>query len=162
MSETRIEQKEAFRFVGFKTALGATGAIHDAAYSGPKTDLFKTLVQNGKMAQLRPLSESPFGFAALTTDGTQTFYYAGFQSSQPAVEGAEEILFPAGQYLILSENGGLSRLAFDKLEELGFNDILSGDSDYVYNGGPVAEVLLNGNPLDAEVELWIPVEARTR
>ncbi|MEC0167962.1 hypothetical protein [Paenibacillus graminis] len=31
---------------------------------------------------------------------------------------------------------------------------------YVYTGKPIAEVLINGNPADAEVEVWVPVEER--
>lgn len=49
---------------------------------------------------------------------------------------------------------------FDKLENQAFHDILSEKSDIEYSRGPIAEVLLNGSPTDAEVELWVPIKQK--
>lgn len=65
-----------------------------------------------------------------------------------------------GEYLVLSGQGGLSRLAFDRLEDEAFDAILNDNYEYVYTGHPIAEVLTNGNPMDAEVEVWVPVKKR--
>ena len=62
--------------------------------------------------------------------------------------------------MILSGRGGLSRLAFDKLEDQAFGTVLTDAFEWEYSGGPVAEVLLNGNPQDAEVEVWVPVRKK--
>lgn len=43
-----------------------------------------------------------------------------------------EVLFPDSDYLILTGKGGLSCLAFDKLEDQAFNEILTADYDYEY------------------------------
>jgi predicted transcriptional regulator YdeE len=159
MSNPQIVRKEGFRFVGFKTRLDGPAAIHADSFSGQKTAFFKDAIQSGKMAQLQPLSESKYGFAAVTLDADGACYYAGVQTSRPAVDG--EVSFPSGDYLVLAGKGGLSRLAFDRLENEAFNEILPENGDYAYNGGPVAEVLLNGNPMDAEVEVWIPVQPKS-
>jgi predicted transcriptional regulator YdeE len=160
MANFVVEEKEAFRFVGYKVQLGPSAQIHAEGYSPVKTEFFKGALQSGKMAALKPIAESTYGYAVVTADQTGAFYYAGVVSSHPAAEGTEEVLFPKGLYLVLSGKGGLSRLAFDKLEDQAFNEILTGDARYRYTGGPVAEVLLNGNPMDAEVEFWVPVEEK--
>jgi len=118
------------------------------------------MLQNGNMSLLRPLAESKYGYAAVAIDGNSTFYYAGVKTSQPAISEAEEVLFPEGKYLVLEGKGGLSRLVFDKLEDQAFKEILSKNYDYEYSGNPIAEILLNGNPADCEVEVWIPVNQK--
>ncbi|WP_238653850.1 effector binding domain-containing protein [Paenibacillus piscarius] len=160
MISTRIETKAAFRIIGYKTAISEGGAVHDPAYSPLKTAFFKSTLENGSMASLRPLSESPYGFAAIAQEDGEILYIAGVQSSKPQPEAAGEVLFPGGEYLILSGQGGLSRLAFDRLEDKAFGSILNDDYEYVYTGHPIAEVLTNGNPMDAEVEVWVPVKKR--
>lgn len=160
MENYKIEQKAAFRVIGFKTALTEGTSIHSPQYSPQKTAFFKNVVESGRMAVLRPLAESPYGFAAIAKDDAAVYYYAGVQSLKPLPAGTEEVGFPEGRYLILSGRGGLSRLAFDKLEEQAFGSILTGGYEWEYCGAPIAEVLLNGNPADAEVEVWVPVRKR--
>lgn len=160
MSNFKIEQKDAFRLVAFKTKLEGSQKIHSEQFSSQKTEFFKSMLQNGNMSSLRPLAESKFGYAAVATDESITFYYAGVKTSQPAISEAEEVLFPEGKYLVLEGKGGLSRLAFDKLEDQAFKEILTKDYDYEYNGNPIAEILINGNPADCEVEVWIPVNQK--
>ncbi|RAW09803.1 AraC family transcriptional regulator [Paenibacillus taichungensis] len=162
MNNYRIEKKQAFRIISFKTLLDEGTSIHTPQYSSKKTTFFKSVLDNGQMASLRPYSESPYGFAAVTIENGNVHYYAGVQSSKPLPEHTDEVLFPAGEYLILSGSGGLSRLAFDKLENQAFGSLLTDEYDYEfeYSGGPIAEVLLNGKPMDAEVEVWVPVQKR--
>lgn len=160
MSNFKIEQKDVFRFVGFKTKLEGSQKIHSEKFSSQKTEFFKGMLQNGNIALLKPLAESKYGYAAVTTDGNNAFYYAGVKTSQPVIDGAEEIIFKEGKYLVLKGKGGLSRLAFNKLEDQAFNEILTKDYDYEYSKNPIAEILLNGNPADCEVEVWIPVNQK--
>ncbi|WP_127579426.1 GyrI-like domain-containing protein [Paenibacillus koleovorans] len=162
MSEYRVEQKESFRLVGFKTMLTGSTEIHSPAFTGQKTAFFKTVIQDGQMALLRPLAESPYGYGAIAVEGNTVSYYAGVVTNRQAEEGlgADELLFPGGDYLVLEGAGGLSRLAFDKLEDQAFGEMLRESDEWAYAGGPVAEVLLNGNPTDAQVEVWVPVRKR--
>lgn len=160
MNNVKIEEKEAFRFVGFKTQLKGSEEIHAEQFSNQKTEFFKGILHSGKMALLRAISECSYGYGALTTDRSNTFYYAGVKTTQPVIDETVEVLFPAGTYMVLSWKGGLSRLAFDKLEDQAFKEILTKEYGYEYNGNPIAEILLNGNPADAEVEVWIPVNKK--
>jgi predicted transcriptional regulator YdeE len=160
MSNFKFEPKSSFRIVGYKTRLEGSDHIHDDSFSGQKTEFFKGVIQSGKMGALQPISESKYGYAAVANDGSGTYYVAGVQTSQPAPEGTDEVLFPAGEYLVLSGQGGLSRLAFDKLENQAFGEVFPANSEYEYNGHPIAEILLNGNPMDAEVEVWVPVRKK--
>ena len=161
MNHFSIERKDAFRMIGFGTRLEGSAGIHSPMFSGQKTAFFKNALDNGQMAGLRPYAESPYGYAAVILREEQPYYYAGVVSSQPAPETAEEIIFPAGDYLILSGSGGLSRLAFDRLEDQAFDKVLTEKSDYAYAATPIAEVLLNGNPADAEAQIWVPVHRRS-
>ncbi|OOM72954.1 GyrI-like domain-containing protein [Clostridium sp. BL-8] len=160
MNNFKIEEKEAFRLVCFKTKLKSSEKNDLKQFSDQKTEFFKSIVQSGKMSLLRTISESNYGYAAVTTDGSNTFYYAGVKSSQPVVDESEEVLFPEGKYLVIEGKGGLSRLAFDELEEQAFKEILTEKYSYEYSGNPIAEILLNGNPADCEVEVWIPVKQK--
>lgn len=160
MSNFRVERKEGFRFVGYKTALEGSGNAHSPEFSQQKTKFFIGAVENGQMALLRPLAEDSYGYAAITVEKGNVFYYAGVKTSQLALEQTEEVLFPESEYLILTGNGGLSRLAFDRLEDQAFNDLLTENDKWIYTGAPIAEILLNGNPSDAQVEVWIPVKKR--
>lgn len=158
MSNYRVEKKAGFRLIGLKTTLSGASEIHSPLFSPQKTEFFKRVLQDGSMAQLRPLAEAPYGYGAVTVEDGQACYYAGIQTAKPAPEPAKEVLFPAGDYLILSGGGGLSRLAFDRLEDQAFDVLLKKDlAEWVYTGTPVAEILLNGNPQDSEVEVWVPV-----
>lgn len=160
MSNFKIDEKEAFHLVGFKTRLEGSEKIHSEIFSKQKTEFFKGIIQSGKMVLLKPISECNYGYGAVTTDGRNTFYYAGVKTAQPLINGTEEVLFPEGKYLVLVGKGGLSRLAFDKLEDQAFKEILTKEYEYEYNGDPIAEILLNGNPADSEVEVWIPVNQK--
>lgn len=160
MSNFRVERKEGFRLVGYKTALEGAGNAHSAQFSRQKTKFFIGAIENGQMALLRPLAEDSYGYAAITVENGNVFYYAGVKTSQPALEQTEEVLFPEGEYLVLTGNGGLSRLAFDKLEDQAFNNLLNENYEWIYTGAPIAEILLNGNPSDAQVEVWVPVKKR--
>lgn len=160
MSNFRIERKESFRIVGFKAALSGSGNIHAPHFTDQKTEFFKRVIQDGQLALLRPIAESPYGYGAVAVEDGNVLYYAGVKTSQPALEQTEEVLFPDSDYLILTGSGGLSRLAFDKLEDQAFNEILNEEYEWEHTGTPIAEILLNGNPSDAQVEVWIPVKKR--
>ncbi|MDF2926127.1 MAG: hypothetical protein K0R57_5041 [Paenibacillaceae bacterium] len=160
MSNYRVEKKEGFRIVGYKTVLTGSEHIHSSLFSSQKTEFFKGIIQEGKLASLRPWSESPYGYGAVVKEGETVLYYAGVKTSRPLADQAGEVLFPEGDYLVLTGSGGLSRLAFDKLEDQAFNEILNGEGQWEYAGAPLAEILLNGNPADAEVEVWIPVTGK--
>lgn len=160
MSNFSVERKESFRVVGYKTALEGSSNAHSPAFTQQKTKFFMGAIEKGQMALLRPIAEGSYGYAAIAVENGNAFYYAGVRTSQPALAQTEEVLFPESEYLVLTGNGGLSRLAFDRLEDQAFNTLLNEDYEWIYSGAPIAEILLNGNPTDAQVEVWIPVKKR--
>lgn len=162
MSNFRLERKESFRIAGFKTPLAGSDSIHSPRFTRQKTEFFQGIIQDGLMARLRPLAESPYGYGAVAIEGGSVFYYAGVRTSQQPAAPAEAVLFPEGDYLILTGSGGLSRLAFDKLEDQAFGEILHEGYEWEYANTPIAEILLNGNPADAQVEVWVPVRRAAR
>ncbi|MDK8183347.1 effector binding domain-containing protein [Paenibacillus sp. UMB4589-SE434] len=162
MSNFRFERKEGFRLVGYKTALEGSSSVHSPLFTTHKTTFFREALENGHMALLRPLAESSYGYAAIAVEQGKVFYYAGVKTLQPVLDQTEEVLFPESDYLVLTGNGGLSRLAFDRLEDQAFNDLLNDDCEWAYTGAPIAEILLNGKPSDAQVEVWIPVKKRNK
>lgn len=56
----------------------------------------------------------------------------------------------------MEASGDKSRLLFDQLEDSYFTNGVYDQKEY--SNGIILEVLLNGNPQDAEVELWVPVK----
>ncbi|MDI4647948.1 effector binding domain-containing protein [Cohnella hashimotonis] len=160
MNKVKIEKKPAFRLIGFRTVLQGGTSIHAPQYSNQKTTFFKSQIENGRLAGIRPLAEGPYGYAAVALEDGSVRYYAGVSSTKPLPAGADELHFPEGEYVVLSGQGGLSRLAFDRLEDQALGSLFTDAFEYEYNGGPIAEVLLNGNPMDAEVEVWVPVRKK--
>ena len=93
MNNFKVENKQAFRIIGFKTVLTGGTSIHSPGFSSQKTTFFKSVMENGQMATLRPLAESSYGFAAVARKNETVYYYPGVQSSQTLPANAEEVLF---------------------------------------------------------------------
>lgn len=157
MTNIEIIKKAAFTIVGDRQLLAEGQGIHEDYYSPLKTAFFKEKIADGSLTELASLAESSYGFAGLSQEGSQTFYYVGVQTTKRP-SGKVVLHFPAGDYAQLTTEGGLSRLAFDELETQVFVYHALEETGYRYNHGPIAEVLLNGQPLDAEVAIWVPVE----
>jgi len=81
-------------------------------------------------------------------------YFAGVVSGD-FIDGYENLEIPSQSYAVLQTHGGVSRLLFDKLENEFFTNE---DNASKFNGKEILEVLLNGNPMNAEVELWVPIK----
>lgn len=147
------QQKNAFKFIG-KSVLIQGNSIHEPHYSEQKTEFFAELFQEGILKNLMPYSVDKKAYALIVPKPSGIQYYAGVISEQE-IEGYELTEVPAQNYFISNASGGMSRLLFDKLEDAYFQAGLNQGT--VYSGGIVLEVLLNGNPADAEVELWVPI-----
>lgn len=94
MNNFKIEKKQAFRVIGFKTTLNNGTNIHSPQFSSQKTSFFKSVMDNGRIASLRPYAESPYGYAAVAKENGYVNYFAGVQSSKPLPEHAIEVHFP--------------------------------------------------------------------
>ncbi|WP_052353768.1 hypothetical protein [Neobacillus jeddahensis] len=61
---------------------------------------------------------------------------------------------------MLSAEGAPSRKLFDQLIRQFFGEILPNHPELEYKDTYVIEMLLNGNPMDAVVELVVPVKVK--
>lgn len=124
--------------------------------SDKKTSHFSSLAQSGKFGKLMAESRDRIGYALSTTEKDHLEYFAGANTST-GDEEAEERIIPAGEYVVLNAQGGPSRLLFDQLIGEFFGKILPEHPELYQEDTFVVEALLNGNPMDAEVELRIPL-----
>lgn len=148
------QQKNAFKFIGKSVLIHGT-SIHEPHYSEQKTQFFAELFKEGLLKNLMPYSVDKKAYALIVPQPSGIRYYAGVISDQE-IAGYEMAEVPTQNYFVTSASGGMSRLLFDKLEDAYFQANLNEGT--VYSGGIVLEVLLNGNPADAEVELWVPIQ----
>ena len=144
------QTKPSFILVGRSILIEGT-TVHEQHYSKEKTAFYAQLFKEGMLGKLMPHSLDKKGYALIVPhkDGIQ--YYAGVAANN-AVAGYESILVPEKDYLVSSASGDKSRLLFDQLEDNFFEE----ESSSLYQDGIILEILLNGNPMDAEVELWVP------
>ncbi|QQK80052.1 hypothetical protein HUG20_09230 [Salicibibacter cibi] len=84
-------------------------------------------------------------------------YFAGVLSDND-ISGYEKLEVATQSYAVLTKKNGISRLLFDEFKNEFFTNEAHASK---YNGKEILEVLLNGNPTDAEVELWVPIKSET-
>lgn len=75
-------------------------------------------------------------------------------------EDAEQLVLPSNDYVVLTAEGGPSRKLFDQLIRKFFGEILPNHPELKYEDTYVIEALVNGNPMDAVVELAVPVNIK--
>ncbi|MGC4019433.1 MAG: effector binding domain-containing protein [Muricomes sp.] len=150
----RNQTKKLFKLIGRSVLIKGQG-VHEPHYSEQKTAFYAQLFQEGMLKNLMPHSIDKKGYALIVPQSDGIQYYAGV-ISEIEIEGYEAIEVPEENYLVTSASGNKSRLLFDELEDSYFEKGIQQNTEY--SGGIILEVLLNGNPLDAEVELWIPVK----
>ncbi|MGE7094203.1 effector binding domain-containing protein [Lysinibacillus sp. NPDC048646] len=150
----KIESRETFKLIGRSTEIQGQG-VNDENYSKEKTEFFKELFNQGMMKELMPISTDKKGYAVIIPIEKGIKYFAGVVSDDYK-DGYENLEISSQSYVVLTTNDGISRLLFDKLENEFFTN-----EDHVskYNGKEILEVLLNGNPMNAEVELWVPIKS---
>ncbi|MDT2759129.1 effector binding domain-containing protein [Enterococcus xiangfangensis] len=124
--------------------------------SEKKSQHFFSLATSGKFPALMAESADKIGYALSEAKNDHLEYFAGANTSTDD-SAAEERVLPAGEYVVLKGQGGPSRQLFDRLIKTFFGEILSENPDLYKEDTFVVEALLNGNPQDAEVELWIPL-----
>lgn len=148
----QITRKEACQFVGRSIEIEGKG-VNDQKYSQEKTAFYQELFKLGMMKELMPISEDKKGYAAIIPLANGIRYFAGVLTND-YIEGYEKIEIAPQAYVVLAAQDGISRLLFDQLEDAFFANKKQADQ---YNGKEILEVLLNGEPKKAEVELWVPV-----
>ncbi|MFI3683954.1 effector binding domain-containing protein [Vagococcus fluvialis] len=145
------QHKEGFQLIG-RSIFIEGNTVHEEYYTGKKTEFYTQLFKEGLLKNLMPISVDKKGYALIVPMEKGIQYYAGVISEE-SPSGYETFNVSTEDYAVTSAKGDMSRLLFDLLEDRYFSK-----EETTYNGGVILEVLLNGNPMDAEVELWVPIK----
>ncbi len=149
----KVKSKETYKLIGRSIEIQGQG-VNDEKYSKEKTEFYKELFNQGMMRELMPISTDKKGYAVIIPIESGIKYFAGVVTDDYK-DGYESLEISSQSYAVLTKNEGVSRLLFDKLENEFFTNE---DNASKYNGKEILEVLLNGNPTNAEVELWVPIK----
>ncbi|MBO0959671.1 GyrI-like domain-containing protein [Neobacillus sp. MM2021_6] len=159
MTTLTIKHMEELTLTGYSTIVPMPTMENVEDVSKQKSAHFGTLAQSGKFAALMAGSRDKIGYAVGTTGSEGLSYFAGANTATVA-EDAEQLILPATDYVVLTAEGAPSRQLFDQLIRQFFGEILPNHPELKYEDTYVIEMLLNGNPMDAVVELAIPVKVK--
>jgi len=150
----KVNSREAFKLIGKSIEIQGQG-VNDENYSKEKTEFYKELFNQGMMKELMPISTDKKGYAVIIPIEKGIKYFAGVVSDDQK-DGYEKLEISSQSYVVLTTGNGVSRLLFDKLENEFFTNE---DNASKFNGKEILEVLLNSDPMNAEVELWVPIKS---
>jgi len=148
-----VKNRERVKLIGRSIEIQGQG-VYDEKYSKEKKEFYKELFNQGMLKKLMPISTDKKGYAVIIPIENGIKYFAGVVTDDYK-DGYESLEISSQSYAVLTKNAGVSRLLFDKLENEFFTNE---DNASKYNGKEILEVLLNGNPTNAEVELWVPIK----
>jgi predicted transcriptional regulator YdeE len=159
MTKLTIKHMGGLTLTGYSTAVPFPTMENVDEVSKQKTAHFASLAQSGKFGALMNGSRDKIGYAIGTTGSDRLSYFAGANTTTVA-EDAEQLVLPANDYVVLTAEGGPSRKLFDQLIRQFFGEILPNHPEFEYEDSYVIEALLNGNPMEAVVELAVPVKVK--
>lgn len=152
--EYRIEQKEAFRVVGYRMPLEKE--IEKNFSTTPR--FWGKVSQEGGLERLLPKMDGNcpgvLGLSACFGDDDWSYYIA-VASGEPADEEMEEYRVPASLWAVFSGEGPMPE-AVQQLEKRMVTEWLP-SSGYEYGDAPDIELYLNADPANARFEIWLPV-----
>lgn len=152
--EYRIEQKEAFRVVGYRMPLEKE--IEKNFSTTPR--FWGKVSQEGGLERLLPKMDGKrpgvLGLSACFGDDDWSYYIA-VASDEPADGEMEEYRVPASLWAVFSGEGPMPE-AVQQLEKRIVTEWLP-SSGYEYGDAPDIELYLNADPADAKFEIWLPV-----
>ncbi|WP_071130095.1 GyrI-like domain-containing protein [Enterococcus timonensis] len=159
MTQFEIKNFPEITLSGYATSLPVPTMENINEVSKSKSAHFFQFAQSGKFAALMKESRDQIGFAISTTSEDQAEYFAGANTTAVDKKAVTKVI-PAGDYLVLAASGSASRELFDQLIATFFGEILPANPEIHLADHFVVEALLNGNPLDSEVELRVPVSQK--
>jgi len=155
MTNYQINALPETTITGYAAQLPLPTLENVAQVSQQKSAHFGALAKSGQFGALMAGSRDKVGYALSGVHDGQLEYFAGANTTINA-NNAETREIPAGNYIILTAQGGPSRQLFDKLLKQFFGEILPKRPELYTGDSFVVEALLNGNPMDAVVELRLP------
>lgn len=159
MTELTMKHMDKLTLTGYSTTVPMPTMENIDEVSNQKSAHFRTLAQSGKFSALMAGSRDKIGYAVGKTGNEGLSYFAGANTATVA-EDAEQLVLPANDYVVLTAEGAPSRKLFDQLIRQFFGEILPNHPELEYEDTYVIEALLNGNPMDAIVELAVPVKVK--
>jgi len=149
----RIENKEAFRIVGFREEIS-----NDAEEAFETVPLFweKTMPHIPDLISL--MDSSAVGLLGISTcnevENQQNYYYIAVVSDKLAPEGMGELTVPACTWAIFSGCGNQEDI--QSLQIRIVSEWLP-TSGYEWANAPDIELYLSDNPHNMQFEVWLPV-----
>jgi len=159
MTNLTIKHMGELTLTGYSTNVSLPTMENVDEVSKQKSAHFGSLAKSGKFGELMAGSRDKIGYAVGTTSSDSLSYFAGANTTNIA-ENAEQLVLPGNDYVVLTAKGGPSRNLFDQLIRQFFGEILPNHPEFEYKDTYVIEMLLNGNPMDAVVELAVPVKSK--
>jgi predicted transcriptional regulator YdeE len=159
MTKLTIKHMGELTLTGYSTTVPLPTMENVDEVSEQKSAHFGSLAQSGKFAALMAGSKDKIGYAVGKTGSDSLSYFAG-ANTMTVAEDAEQLVLPANDYVVFTAEGGPSRKLFDQLIRNFFGEILPNHPELEYEDTYVIEALLNGNPMDAVVELAVPVKVK--
>jgi len=159
MTTLTMRHMDKLTLTGYSTTILMPTMENVDEVSKQKSAHFGTLAQSGKFGALMAGSRDKIGYAVGTTGNESLSYFAGANTATVA-EDVEQLVLPANDYVVLTAEGAPSRTLFDRLIRQFFGEILPNHPELEYEDTYVIEALLNGNPMDAVVELAVPVKVK--
>jgi predicted transcriptional regulator YdeE len=159
MTELTMKHMDELTLIGYSTSIPMPTMENVDEVSKQKSAHFGTLAQSGKFGALMAGSRDKIGYAVGTAGSESLSYFAGANTATIA-EDAEQLVLPANDYVVLTAEGAPSRKLFDQLIRQFFGEILPNHPELRYEDTYVIEALLKGNPMDAVVELAVPVKVK--
>jgi AraC family transcriptional regulator len=149
----RIEDKAAFRIVGFREPI-----TNDAEEAFKCVPLFwqKTAPLIPRILSL--MDGEPKGMLGVSTcneiEGKQNYYYIAVASGKPVADGMYEMTVPASTWAIFTGSG--TSADTQALQVRIVSEWLP-TSGYEWANAPDVEVYLNNDPQNMQFEVWLPV-----
>lgn len=155
-----IEKKEAFRIVGAKVKMS-----HQMEENFKMIPEFWNQVgQNGTLEKIiacmdGSVPQGVMGISACQKD-EDWYYYIGVASEKELQDGLEEYQMPAGTWVIFPGNGPMPT-AIQEVQKRAITEWLP-TSGYEYANGADVELYLNQDPANAQFEIWVPIQEKSK
>lgn len=147
---------DAITLTGYMATLPAPTPANAKSVAAQQVALFEGIAKDGRLGALMQGSQDHIGYAYSRFNGDQFTYLASANTTvQPAGTVQQTVL--AGDYLVLTAEGGEDRPLFDQLFQIYTTDLQPQQPQWPAHPAFIVEALLNGQPHEAVVALRIPL-----
>jgi len=154
-----IKNMEVFTVLGIGTQLIAEQNENFYAEIARQKGAHVSNSQNA-LARLTKNANSDETYYVNEAVNGEMWYYVGVASDDAAASDVREIVFPAGKYLVISDQADSRAALSGQLEGQAFGQVLPNLDDFAYVGGPNAVVIKNNKSNQITGEIIIPVVAK--